>query len=507
MKTVLLISVLLVVLIAVPATTFAENSQEYTEAELEWSQANYKVTNGTGTVKIILIDPDAQNIPSYIDTVKVSVFSDSSREGIILKLYETGKDTGVFERTFAFSDKRSVPSVLYALEGDTVAAKYVDDTLPLDSEFESIELTATMFLGLTGPPMERVPITNARIVDRSGNSLSTIVLGEQIQIFSDIANNQNREQKFTWLTQIADSNRETVSLGWIDGILYNNTSFSPSLSWIPENEGQYTATMFAWESINNPSALSPPIQIEFTVAKEKPEPKKPEKEITITIGDPISKNGLLPIITTEITTNTELLDSVTDWHFLPLNHGEWGPSGNDRLSWDVLPSENRQFESTGESNGKEIEFNASFGRDAILQIYDADCRGEKIEILSADPISITIPENLSSVSITASEAGLLPVDGLYTLRFASFFDQNVMLPENAVIVSSEEKRCSVNHEEYSSGRYVKVVFKLESYPDDFEFKYSFGVGEKNSYDSKNDLYVTDMVCDDPTDYSRTTHRN
>ncbi|QMU55024.1 MAG: hypothetical protein GKS07_09125 [Nitrosopumilus sp.] len=497
MKAVLSISVLLAVLIAVPAATFAENSQEYTEAELEWSQVHYRVTNGTGTAKIILIDPDTQNIPSYIDTVKVSVFSDSSRDGIILKLYETGKDTGIFERTFAFSDKRSAPSVLHARDWDTVTARYVDDTLSLDSEFESIELTATMFLGLTGPPMERAPITNARIVDRSGNSLSTIVLGEQIQIFSDIANNQNREQKFTWLTQIADSNRETVSLGWIDGILYNNTSFSPSLSWIPENKGQYTATMFAWESIDNPSALSPPIKIEFAVTKEKPEPKKPEKEITITIGDPISKNGLLPIITTEITANTELLDSVTDWHFLPLNHGEWGPSDDSRLSLDILPNENRQFDSTGESNCKEIEFDASFGRDDILQVYDADCMGEKIEILSADPISIIIPENLSSVSITTSESGLLPVDGMYTLRFASFFDQNVMLPENAVIVSSEEKRCAVNHEEYSSGRYVKVVFKLESYPDDFEFKYSFGVGEKNSYDSKNDLYVTDMVCDDP----------
>lgn len=144
-----------------------------------------------------------------------------------------------------------------------------------------------------------------------------------------------------------------------------------------------------------------------------------------------------------------------------------------------------------------MEIDASYGRDDALRIYDADCRGEKIEILSAVPTSITIPENMSSVSITISEAGLLPVDGMYTPRFASFFDQKVMLPDNSVIMSSEEKRCAVNHEEYSSGQYVKVVFRLESYPDDFEFKYSFGVGEKNSYDSKSGLYVTDMVCDDP----------
>lgn len=245
MNAVLLISVLMVALTAaVPATIFAEN-QEYTEAELEWSRANYKVTNGTGTAKIILFDPDMSNIPDYIDTVKVFVFSDSSREGITLKLYETGKDTGVFERTFTFSDKRYAPNVLHASEGDTVTARYIDYMLPSDSEFESIEMTATTLLGLTGPPMERAPITNARIVDLSGNSPTTIVLGEQIQIFSDISNNQNHEQKFTWFAQITDSNKKTVSLGWIDGILYNNTSFSPSLSWIPEKIGQYTATLFA----------------------------------------------------------------------------------------------------------------------------------------------------------------------------------------------------------------------------------------------------------------------
>ena len=162
-----------------------------------------------------------------------------------------------------------------------------------------------------------------------------------------------------------------------------------------------------------------------------------------------------------------------------------------------MPSENRIFNSTREVDGEQVKFDASYVRDAALRIYDADCMGEKIEILSAIPISIKIPENSSSVSITNSKAGLLPVDGLYTLRFASFFDLDVMLPENAVILSSEQKRCAVYHEDYSSGRYVHVVFKLESYPDDFEFKYSFGVGEKNSYDSKNSLYVTDMVCDDP----------
>ena len=42
----------------------------------------------------------------------------------MIDLYETEKDSGVFERTFSFSDKRSAPNILYALEGDTVTARY-----------------------------------------------------------------------------------------------------------------------------------------------------------------------------------------------------------------------------------------------------------------------------------------------------------------------------------------------------------------------------------------------
>ena len=468
--------------------------KEFTLATLEWSQLNYRVENGTGIAKVLVTDPDMNKISSYVDTLNVFVYSDSFQEGIILKLYETGKNSGTFERSFTLSEKRSAPSVLYVQFGDTATATYTDTTLPSDDKFSEITLMKTTLIGHTGPPLERVPVTNVRLMDLSGNSVNQVILGEQIQILSDIANDQNNEQKFVWITQIGDSNREIVSLGWIDGTLNPKTTFSPSLSWIPEKEGEYTATMFVWESIDNPTALAPPIELEFTVVMERLE-KKPEKEITITIGDPINKNGLLPITTIETTSNVESLDFIIDWHFLPLNHGEWGPLG-DRISWDTLPSMHREFNTTGEASGEQVEFDASFMRNDILRIYDANCQGEKIEILSADPIPITIPENLSSVSITASEAGLLPVDGLYTLRFASFFDQNVELPDNAEVISYEQKRCSVNHEEYSSGEYVNVVFRLESFPDDFEFQYSFGVGEKNSYDSRNSLYVTDMVCDD-----------
>ncbi len=237
------------------------------DKKMQWSQHNYAVKNGTGTAKVIVTDSDMNAFSDSVDTLQVFVFSDSFQEGITLDLYETQKDTGIFERTFAFSDKRSAPSVLYAIEGNTVSARY-DPTSSLDFASQNISISATMFLGLTGPPLERAPVLLAKITDVSGNIIDEPAVGEQVQIKSDIANGMNRAQKFAYIVMIQDIDGVTEHLAWIDGTLNPETAFSPSASWIPQKGGVHTATMFVWESIENPSALSPPITIEFTVISE-----------------------------------------------------------------------------------------------------------------------------------------------------------------------------------------------------------------------------------------------
>jgi hypothetical protein len=56
-----------------------------------------------------------------------------------------------------------------------------------------------------------------------------------------------------------------VSLSWINGTINPQSSFSPSTSWIPQEAGDYSTVFFVWESLDNPSALSPPVEIEFAV--------------------------------------------------------------------------------------------------------------------------------------------------------------------------------------------------------------------------------------------------
>jgi len=248
---------------------YADNSLGYTEAQLQWDKHNFGMINGTGTAKIILIDYDSNKIAYYAETVLVSVYSDSSPEGITLLLYETEKNSGVFERTFSLSDKRSAPNILYAIEGDTATVAYTDYTLPLDHVFSEIHMVETTLVGSLGYPVERLPASNARIVDLDGNQIDSPNIGEQILLTSDIVSQDDHPQKFVWIAQTINSQKQVQSLSWINGTINPQSSFSPSTSWVPESIGDYKTIFFVWESIDNPTALSPPIEIEYTVVNER----------------------------------------------------------------------------------------------------------------------------------------------------------------------------------------------------------------------------------------------
>jgi small GTP-binding protein len=152
-------------------------------------------------------------------------------------------------------------------EGDTVTAEYEDNTLPDPyTTADELDITATSLIGTVVPPLERAPAANLRTVDAFGNSLDSVSVDQQVQISADLANGQDREQSFAYLVQIQDGNGVTVSLAWITGSLSAGQSFSPALSWIPTEAGTYTATAFVWESVDNPTALSPPVSTTVNVS-------------------------------------------------------------------------------------------------------------------------------------------------------------------------------------------------------------------------------------------------
>jgi hypothetical protein len=232
--------------------------------EVQWLEASYPAS-GTGVVRVI--DPDMNLDPEAVDNFDVDVWSDSDAGGIDLTVTETNEATGIYEGTvfFTVSDESSGHRLRVA-EGDTVTAEYEDNTLPDPyTTADELDITATSLIGTVVPPLERAPAANLRTVDAFGNSLDAVSVDQQVQISADLANGQDREQSFAYLVQIQDGNGVTVSLAWITGSLSSGQSFSPALSWIPTQAGTYTATAFVWESVDNPTALSPPVYTTVTV--------------------------------------------------------------------------------------------------------------------------------------------------------------------------------------------------------------------------------------------------
>lgn len=90
-------------------------------------------------------------------------------------------------------------------------------------------------------------------------------VNKQVQITSDVTNNQDRTQPFAYLVQIQNQNGVIVSLSWLTGSLDPGQSLNPSQSWIPTSSGTYTAQIFVWAGINNPDALSAPLNVMITV--------------------------------------------------------------------------------------------------------------------------------------------------------------------------------------------------------------------------------------------------
>jgi len=233
--------------------------------EVSWLEASYPAS-GTGVIRVI--DPDMNWNPEAVDNFDINAWSDSDAGGIDLTVTETNEATGIFEGTVYFSTtSESSGARLRVAEGDTVTAEYKDNTLPDPyTTADELDITGTSFIGTVVPPLERAPASGARVVDAFGNTLDNVSVDQQVQITADLTNGQDREQSFAYLVQIQDDNGVTVSLAWITGSLSAGQSFSPALSWIPTASGTYTATVFVWESVDNPTALSPPVSVDITVS-------------------------------------------------------------------------------------------------------------------------------------------------------------------------------------------------------------------------------------------------
>ena len=252
----------------------------YEVATIEWSQASFSGFEGT-KANVTVVDPDMNKYPNAIDYLWISLHSDSDPDltGTRMTLFETNFDSGIFKREITFTETPpSGGGFLHVVTGDSIYAKYVDTTYPanftatdlrrISVTEQGIEVTASsIIVGKRGPPLERVPAFNLTLFTLSKEPIpdNAIVIDQQVRIGAYLENQQNKTQPFAYLVQIINEKNTVESLSWLAGNLTSFQKITSDVAWIPIKKGAYTATVFVWESIDNPTALSPPLQLEIKV--------------------------------------------------------------------------------------------------------------------------------------------------------------------------------------------------------------------------------------------------
>ena len=228
--------------------------------ETQWLEMSYPTT-GTGVVRVI--DPDMNLNPNFVDSFDIDVWSDSDLGGIDLAVTETNAATGIFEGTVFFTTtNQSVGSQLRVAKGDFVTADYEDHTLPdpfTVNDDQSIRATTIVL-------EESLQLSNIRIVNAFGDTVTNPTVNQQVQIKANLTNNEAVEQTYAFVVEIRDDTNVVVSNSWLSGRINPGQSNSPALSWKPTVAGTYTATIIVRESLDNTTGLlNPPSFISITV--------------------------------------------------------------------------------------------------------------------------------------------------------------------------------------------------------------------------------------------------
>ena len=231
--------------------------------KIQWLEAVYP-PSGTGELRVV--DRDMSLDSKKMNEVEVRVWSDSDPNGIQLRMQETGCTTGIFNGSVFFTKEQSSSPSLRVSKGDRVTAEYNDRTLPEPHPIDSgLAISSTSLIGNRVPQLEKVFVENVRIFDMQGNPVEEIVVDQKVQIAADLTNTQEIEQRFAYIIQVRDPNGIRMIPFSTSGLLFPRQSLTSSLTWKPTSSGVYTATIFVWESIENPMPLSPQLEAEIVV--------------------------------------------------------------------------------------------------------------------------------------------------------------------------------------------------------------------------------------------------
>jgi hypothetical protein len=105
-------------------------------------------------------------------------------------------------------------------------------------------------------PLKRVQIQSHSILNSDGASFSTVSRGEKMTFSYGFRNYQQESQQYCFIVEIIDNSGMTISLLFSKGELGRGGKAEVEQEWMTNTEGEYTAKVFIWDSLDSPLALS-----------------------------------------------------------------------------------------------------------------------------------------------------------------------------------------------------------------------------------------------------------
>jgi hypothetical protein len=137
----------------------------------------------------------------------------------------------------------------------------------VNARFDTREAQAVIDV-LAADVFDKVYIESANVLDMQGNNITATGgnVGKNLAISTIVVNDEQVAQSFILLVQILDQDRTAKSMLLALGSLQGGESIERSVSWLPEKQGSYTAEIFVWSSLDDPTPLVEKHSVAFSVS-------------------------------------------------------------------------------------------------------------------------------------------------------------------------------------------------------------------------------------------------
>ena len=179
-------------------------------------------------------------------------------------LVETGTDTGIFKGNFKMPSQicNEAGTKLISPAGGSIEVSYFDfrDASGQPSEigltFQKFTQSQNQFK-IEADSKPKISIEKVQMRDSFDRPiLQKPIVGQKINFVTEISNNDQKSQSYSYIIQIKDENNRIVDLRWIDGTIIPTKKKTAEILWEPKNSGKYTVEIFVWDGIESALPLT-----------------------------------------------------------------------------------------------------------------------------------------------------------------------------------------------------------------------------------------------------------